>query len=147
LAAFLKNPNPEQALIGCALYYLGIPPVFDLTKVPLILQCLIGATGFTNDCARLWLFNGFATFRQCSEECFPVWTTGLPPNDEHCQLNPCLQCDEEKIFPTYARFAGRRRGRTGLLAMTVRSCSELASIEHDECSSVVTDLHAGGLRG
>ncbi|KAG7344804.1 hypothetical protein IV203_032335 [Nitzschia inconspicua] len=149
LAAFMINPNPEQKVVQCVLSVLSNPSVIPTPEqLFAMLSCYMRETGFSQPCSLLWLFNGFATFQLCYQQCANAITPPLPPpNDAQCQLNECLQCDTELILPTYAKFSGRRRGQSGILTATVRSCSELANIEHGVCSSVVIGLQANGLRG
>ena len=42
-----------------------------------------------------------------------------------CELNDCLQCDEDKSGPIFQHFAGRTRRRSGLLSAIVRPCKSL----------------------
>ena len=47
---------------------------------------------------------------------------GPPPT---CQLNDCLQCDEDKSGKIFQQYGGRTRRRSGLLSAIVRPCNSL----------------------
>eukprot|EP00536_Pseudo-nitzschia_multiseries_P001868 jgi/Psemu1/235132/estExt_Genewise1.C_240087 len=50
-----------------------------------------------------------------------------------CALSACLTCNDEVSAPTFERFAGRSRRRSGLLATAARPCGSIPKIEHDPC--------------
>lgn len=66
------------------------------------LQCYMDL-GLTLDCAKIWNFDGIYDGRVCGSVCAQHLTdanNGPPPA---CDLNPCLECDEEE--------AGKRSNR------------------------------------
>jgi len=50
-----------------------------------------------------------------------------------CALNTCLTCNDEASAPTFERFAGRSRRRSGLLSTAARPCSSIPNIVQDPC--------------
>eukprot|EP00535_Pseudo-nitzschia_heimii_P002487 CAMPEP_0197175304 /NCGR_PEP_ID=MMETSP1423-20130617/1564_1 /TAXON_ID=476441 /ORGANISM="Pseudo-nitzschia heimii, Strain UNC1101" /LENGTH=432 /DNA_ID=CAMNT_0042624427 /DNA_START=93 /DNA_END=1391 /DNA_ORIENTATION=- len=50
-----------------------------------------------------------------------------------CALNSCITCNDEVSAPTFERFAGRTRQRSGLLSTAARPCHSLPNIVHDPC--------------
>ena len=86
--------------------------------------------GMTESCAKLWSYNAWNTATNCIKSC--VLTAGVTdePNNgppPHCELNECLQCDEEKSGPIFKKIGGRTRRRSGLLSAIVRPCNQVVS--------------------
>lgn len=50
-----------------------------------------------------------------------------------CALNDCITCNDEASAPTFERFAGRTRRRSGLLSTAARPCSSLPFIVQHPC--------------
>lgn len=94
--------------------------------------------GLTLECAKIWNYDGIYDSRACAKDC--VGSVTAPNNGPApaCELNPCLECDEEKAGPIFSTFAGRTRRRSGLLSEIVRSCDSIAkNITHDPCTNPV----------
>lgn len=87
--------------------------------------------GFTESCATLWYYNTENTYDECIWLCAPFVILGLSPNGPPpaCELNACVECDEEKSGPLFQKFAGGTRRSAGLLSNIVRPCSELVKLE------------------
>ena len=133
LAGLIKNSNKmENILIGCI--KPNFPPLVPQPNVPAIISCVVANAELNPSCARLWVSNGLKLPITCPQ-CFEMFSSPVPPNLDNCELNECLKCEEQNTLPTFAKFAGRRRGGAGLLTLTVRSCDETSVIEHSECST------------
>ena len=50
-----------------------------------------------------------------------------------CALNDCLACNEEVSAPTFDKFAGRTRRRSGLLSTAAFTCGSIPNIVQDPC--------------
>ena len=90
------------------------------------LQCY-QEIGLTLECARIWNFDGIYDGTACLTSCI----THLQDNNNGpapaCELNECLQCDEDKAGPIFSQFAARTRRRSGLLSEIIRPCSTIAT--------------------
>jgi hypothetical protein len=76
------------------------------------LEC-IRRLGFSEGCARVWLYNTLNTKRECLRPC--LWSTlTREPNVRNGSLNPCLQCDEDKSGPFFKFASGRTRRNSGI---------------------------------
>ena len=97
------------------------------------IACLENDIGFTNACAKIWLFNGENTGQRCTLPCVAAEIQNYANNGPapECPLNGCLACDEEQSGPIFQRFAGRTRRRSGVLTTIARPCEEMAMIDHD----------------
>lgn len=62
-------------------------------------------------------------------------TVAMPSNGPapECALNKCITCNDEFSAPTFERFAGRSRRRSGLLSTVARHCSSIPDIIQDSC--------------
>ena len=60
---------------------------------------------------------------------------GVPSNgpSPECALNACITCNEENSAPTFERFAGRSRRRSGLLSTDARPCGTVPRIVQNPC--------------
>ena len=89
--------------------------------------------GFTNACAKIWLYNGENTGQKCTLPCAAAEIQNYAHNgpSPECALNGCLLCDEEQSGPIFQRFAGRTRRRSGVLTTIARPCEDMAMIDHD----------------
>lgn len=95
--------------------------------------------GFSEPCAFLWHEYARATMRDCLKEC--AWTDlgDKTFNDpDTCELNKCLQCQNEKTEAIFERVAGRTYARSGLLSSIVKPCDAVALIEHDACPTALS---------
>jgi len=54
-----------------------------------------------------------------------------------CALNDCITCNNEFSAPTFEKFAGRSRRRSGLLSTAARLCGSIPNIVHDPCPSTL----------
>lgn len=50
-----------------------------------------------------------------------------------CALNACITCNDEVSTPTFEKFAGRSRRRSGILSTAARPCSSIPNIIQDPC--------------
>lgn len=164
LAVYMETPNFESALVACFLrnYSLTsvIPPTpaqigasvlcmaqdvgFTIVSLPTYLQLVYGCKVSCTDifflplkqpCAPIWVYNTLAIFANCLPLCISFISGSFVPNDSDCKLNPCLECDFVESLSTFTKFAGRRRGLSGILTGTVRNCTEFVNIEHEACST------------
>lgn len=127
LTVYLKNPDLSSVGIQC-----GFQAIQDVQAG---IDCFM-EVGFTEACAAIWTYNTLATSAECGDLCVPFATEGEPNNGPPptCALAECLQCDEDKVGPTFKEFAGRTRRNSGLLSAIARPCDTIASIQHmDPC--------------
>ena len=66
------------------------------------------------------------------EEKIAVAIPGNGPAPE-CALNSCITCNDEVSTPTFERYAGRSRRRSGLLSTAARPCTSIPNIVQDAC--------------
>ena len=50
-----------------------------------------------------------------------------------CAYNSCITCNDEVSAPTFERFAGRSRRRSGLLSTVARPCNSIPNIVQHPC--------------
>jgi hypothetical protein len=95
------------------------------------MSCFEKLVGFTKGCSQIWYYNTVNTRKHCSQ-CFYHTFAGTPLQSDapYCQMNDCLQCDENKSGPYFSKFAGRNRRNSGILTDIVRNCSEFQSQLH-----------------
>ena len=89
--------------------------------------------GYTPPCASIWNFDGIYDGQQCKWTCIRHLfsdSNGPPPL---CELNDCLQCDEDEAGPLFKDFAARTRRRSGLASAIARGCDEFPQIIHEVC--------------
>lgn len=95
--------------------------------------------GFTKDCAKMWIYDGIMTRKKCIIPCLEARIRRLPNNGPSplCNLNECLECDEEISGPLFKQFAARTRRRSGLLSTIARPCRDIVTnVEHNPCPRV-----------
>merc|ERR1712046_547076 len=92
------------------------------------LECYMGL-GMTEACSRIWLYDGLFDAKNCALTCAKSWADpyNIPPT---CELNDCLQCDEDMAGPIFKQFGGRTRRNSGLESAIQRPCESVATIEH-----------------
>ena len=93
--------------------------------------------GFTEECAIAWATDLY--FSAIPNDTFPLdqfcrticeELIQAPPNDPiTCELNDCLQCNED--IGVFEQLSGRTRRNSGILSNIVRGCDEIAEIRHD----------------
>ena len=131
LAAYLKFPNLARVGVACGVASLAD---FDAGVI-----CYKGF-GFTEECAKMWIYNSLETRDNCLEICLPEFLDGLENNGPAptCELNKCLQCDEDGASPLFPKIAGRTRRRSSLFSGIVRPCQDLAVgiDEIDPCDGI-----------
>jgi len=88
--------------------------------------------GYSEQCAKMWVHNGQTTIWACGLSCIPYRLLSIPNNGPlpNCQLNDCLQCDEDQSGPLFKKVAGRTRRRTGLLSGIIRPCDSILLVNH-----------------
>jgi len=134
LAAYMNNPDLEFDSIICV--------TKGLFSYDAGMQCFMKDIGLTEECANIWLLDGYHTTLKCTERCVKegieydgvVPANGDPPE---CTLSDCLQCDEDESGGIFTMFAGRNRRRSCLLSSIVRGCGEFIEIVHTspDCSN------------
>lgn len=60
-------------------------------------------------------------------------TSAAATATSECQPDACQQCDHDASSRFFERYAGRTRGRSGMLGTSVMYCSKLAAIVQDPC--------------
>jgi hypothetical protein len=65
--------------------------------------------GLTHDCAKIWNYDGIYDGKACALDCLGYVNAPNNGPAPACDLNPCLQCDEEKAGPLFSVYAGRTR--------------------------------------
>ena len=91
--------------------------------------------GLTEECAKIWNYDGIYDGKVCGVTCAQHLSDPNNGPVPACELNPCLQCDENKAGPLFTQFAGRTRRRSGLLSEIVRPCSSVANVTHNPCEN------------
>lgn len=93
--------------------------------------------GFSVPCAEIWAYDAVADAKPCGGICLRDIRKpyNIPPA---CQINDCLQCDEEKSGPIFKRFAARTRRRSGLISAIQRPCESVARLVHEPCTPGTT---------
>ena len=99
------------------------------------LDCYM-ALGLTLECAKIWNYDGIYDGQVCTKTCLGELTDPNNGPAPACELNDCLQCDEQYAGPIFSAYAGRTRRRSGLLSEIIRDCSSIARINvYDTCSN------------
>mmetsp|Transcript_28930 Transcript_28930/g.84031 ORF Transcript_28930/g.84031 Transcript_28930/m.84031 type:complete len:374 (+) Transcript_28930:218-1339(+) len=122
--------------------YLTVPDLTTATKECIKrsilnqdegIACLENDIGFTNACAKIWMYNGENTGQRCTLPCAAAEIQNYANNGPapECALNGCLACDAEQSGPTFERVAGRTRRRSGVLTTIARPCEDMVMIDHD----------------
>jgi len=89
--------------------------------------------GMTTPCARIWTYDAIWDSKKCGWICTKELLkpfNGPPP---FCEINDCLQCDEDEAGPIFKEFGGRTRRRSGLASAITRPCDTVAQIDHVIC--------------
>lgn len=121
LVVYLTRTDLAGPVRECAM--LGI----DGTEAEVI-TCL-QAIGFSPSCAQIWHFNTRYTRQHCLEPCLAA--IDAPYHRPDGELNPCIQCDEEKSGPVFKAVAGRTRRNSGVPSALCRPCATIAPVRHD----------------
>lgn len=97
-------------------------------------QCYMDQVGFTEACATTWVYDSLNTSNHCWTPCARASSRNFPNNGPAptCDLNSCIQCDEDDSGPIFKEFSGRTRRDSGLLSGIARNCSEIASIQQQD---------------
>ena len=123
LSVYMQYPDLTNPVRDCALRAL----INDTWA----LQC-IAEIGFTWECSKIWLFDAENTRNDCLDVCLEDWLlhvpNNLPPNSTN--LNPCLQCDEDKSGPVFKKVAGRTRRDCGIKTAINRPASHVYEVTH-----------------
>lgn len=98
------------------------------------LECYMNL-GLTQECAKIWNYDGIYDGKACGVICAKELTDPNNGPAPACQINDCLECDEEKAGPIFTSYAGRSRRRSGLLSEIIRDCSSIAHIDHNPCAN------------
>lgn len=118
LAVYLKYPDLTTIGISCG--FAAILGDFEAA-----VKCY-EAFGFSRSCASISIYNTFNTNEKC-DTCIKKAILRLPNNGPapDCELDECLQCDEDESGPLFKKFAGRTRRSNGILSGIARRCDEL----------------------
>jgi hypothetical protein len=123
LAVYMQYPDLTNPVRDCALR--------ALINDEWALQCL-DSIGFTPQCSLIWLFDAENTRNNCLDICLYDWLehtpNNIPPNSTN--LNPCLQCDEDKSGPIFKKVAGRTRRDSGIASAINRPASHIYEVTH-----------------
>mmetsp|Transcript_2457 Transcript_2457/g.5358 ORF Transcript_2457/g.5358 Transcript_2457/m.5358 type:complete len:373 (-) Transcript_2457:358-1476(-) len=76
------------------------------------------------------LRNRFSSSLNKTESGSSVPSNGPSPE---CALNTCITCNDDVSAPTFERFAGRSRRRSGLVSTAARPCGSIPKIDHYPC--------------
>jgi hypothetical protein len=96
--------------------------------------------GFSPPCAFLWHEFTRATMRDCFNECVLTDLGNKAYNDpDDCNLNKCLQCQNDKTEAIFERVGGRTHARSGLLSSVVKPCHRVPLMEHDACPPLFSE--------
>jgi hypothetical protein len=119
LAVYLERPDLTSPVRRCG-----------MMTASSALTCL-EALGFSQGCARIWLFNTENTRRECFGVCVRSWMSGEPSTTPDGKLNDCLQCDEDRSGPVFKAVAGRTRRNSGIQSSIPRPAEEVSHVVHD----------------
>ncbi len=90
--------------------------------------------GLTMECAKIWNYDGIYDGKVCGATCAGDVTAPNNGPAPACELNECLECDEEYAGPIFSSFGGRTRRRSGLQSEIIRPCDSVARIfQHVPC--------------
>eukprot|EP00339_Tiarina_fusa_P026832 CAMPEP_0117056868 /NCGR_PEP_ID=MMETSP0472-20121206/39463_1 /TAXON_ID=693140 ORGANISM="Tiarina fusus, Strain LIS" /NCGR_SAMPLE_ID=MMETSP0472 /ASSEMBLY_ACC=CAM_ASM_000603 /LENGTH=334 /DNA_ID=CAMNT_0004773497 /DNA_START=42 /DNA_END=1046 /DNA_ORIENTATION=- len=155
------RPDLDQGAFGCSGQIDATNPPTSLVNSFTTVQNCFASLGFTNDCALLWTSNAFNTLlfgtpfspmpipdcELCLDACSTITSpecmqlTMFPNDPNTCELNPCLQCDEDASGEIFSKFAGRTRRNSGIVSTVQnpaagnawvgvkRECDTIADIE------------------
>mmetsp|Transcript_68798 Transcript_68798/g.165128 ORF Transcript_68798/g.165128 Transcript_68798/m.165128 type:complete len:273 (-) Transcript_68798:88-906(-) len=93
--------------------------------------------GLTESCAKIWAADALYDARHCGVVCAAHARDPYNAPAPSCQLNACLQCDEDVAGPIFKLFAGRTRRNSGLVSAIVRPCASVERIDHKTCPKTV----------
>lgn len=119
LAVYLEKPDLTAPVRRCAM------------KAQDARLACIEALGFSEACARTWLYNVENTRRECFGTCLKSWLRREAPTRSDGRLNACLQCDEDRSGPVFKATAGRTRRNSGIRTSIPRPQEEIAPVAHD----------------
>ncbi|KAJ1406629.1 hypothetical protein B484DRAFT_319705, partial [Ochromonadaceae sp. CCMP2298] len=88
------------------------------------LQCYMDL-GLTLECSKIWNLDGIYDSKVCTTTCLGELQDPNNGPSPACQLNDCLQCDEDKAGPIFSAFGARTRRRSGLLSEIIRPCQSI----------------------
>jgi hypothetical protein len=98
------------------------------------LQCYMDL-GLTLECSKIWNLDGIYDSKVCTTTCLGELQDPNNGPSPACELNDCLQCDEDKAGPIFSAFGARTRRRSGLLSEIIRPCQSIARISvYDPCA-------------
>jgi hypothetical protein len=129
LAVYMANPDMTSAGKKCATKAL-INESWG--------KSCYEALGYTTPCASIWNFDGIYDGQNCKWTCITHLFSDLNGPPPTCELNPCLQCDEDEAGPLFKAFAARTRRRSGLASAIARGCDEFPQIIHEACPAPVS---------
>eukprot|EP00808_Paulinella_micropora_P028141 g27903.t1 len=124
LSVYIKLPDlttagKKCAMIGQVSYSYGLQCWKDL--------------GFTLPCAMMYNYNAQYDIENCWLKCMANLFTPNNAPAPGCELNSCLECDEDLAGPVFKKVAGRTRRGSGLESAIARPCESVARLEHTPC--------------
>ena len=120
LKVYLDNIDLTEPVRSCGLRGLN-------SEISETVSCLQDI-GFSDACAEIWAYNTKNTRESCLDVCLAHLQS--PYVDENGELNPCLDCDEQKSGPIFKKIAGRTRRNSGLASAICRPCNSVSLIFH-----------------
>jgi len=90
----------------------------------------------------MWVHNSGQTRDYCGITCLAFNAENRPNNGPppQCTLDECLDCDETKSGPLFAKVAARTRRRSGLISKIARSCQDILFVDHQNPCDVVQGI-------
>jgi len=132
LAAYMRTPDILTATKHCS--------KLSLLRGNSRENCL-AEIGLSKACSELWLHRWNAVFVNCLLECTESMLRDEPSNTgPQCELNDCVQCNEDTVGEVFTQVAGRTRRRSGLLSTEARLCEEISPVIHQSCPMVNVTL-------
>ena len=131
LAVYMANPDMTSAGKKCATKAL-VSKKWG--------QTCYENLGYTKPCATIWNFDGIYDGQNCKWVCMKNLFADLNGPPPACEMNACLQCDEDMAGPLFKAFAARTRRRSGLTSAIARTCDEFANLKHEACPAVVSGV-------
>ncbi len=120
LAVYLDRPDLTAPVRRCA-----------IKPSPSAQLACLSALGFSDACAKTWLYDTHNTAHQCLGVCLWSWIKGEAPTRPDGRLNACLKCDEDRSGPLFKATAGRTRRNSGIRSSIPRPDEQIAPIVHD----------------
>ena len=123
LAVYMKYQDLTNPVRNC-----GLKGFFSESWA---MECL-QEIGFSEQCSNIWFYDEQNTRKECEWICLKDWFLHVPNNvpANSTNLNPCIQCDEDKSGPIFKKVAARTRRDSGLKSSINRPANQMYHVYH-----------------